>query len=163
VKLVSPKYVRLEEEFKIPLESLDMIERRSQMTLGNVIKSKPLIIMSIRNDQKISEAVKVMAENNISGVFVVDGNNKLVSIFTERDIVRCATEKISLKDGALENFVRTDLITFEPSMALSSAIALAMRKKIRHLPVVEEDSIVGMITFRDLIKYLLPEILYMTK
>ena len=163
VKLVSPKYVRLEEEFKIPLESLDMIERRSQMTLGNVIKSKPLIIMSIKNDQKISEAVEMMAENNISGVFVVDESDKLAGIFTERDIVRCATEKISLKDETLGNIMRTDLTTFEPSMALSSAIALAMRKKIRHLPVVEEDSIVGMITFRDLIKYLLPEILYMTK
>jgi predicted transcriptional regulator/NAD-dependent dihydropyrimidine dehydrogenase PreA subunit len=163
VKLLSPKYVRLEEEFKIPLESLDMIERRSKMILGSVIKSKPLIVMSVKSDQKISEAVRVMAENNISGVFVVDGNNKLVSIFTERDIVRCATEKISLGDEALENFVRTDLTTFEPSMALSSAIALAMRKKIRHLPVVEEGSIIGMITFRDLIKYLLPEILYMTK
>jgi len=133
------------------------------MTLGNVIKSKPLIIMSIKNDQKISGAVKMMAENNISGVFVVDENDKLAGIFTERDIVRCATEKISLKDETLGNIMRTDLTTFEPSMALSSAIALAMRKKIRHLPVVEDDGIVGMITFRDLIKYLLPEILYMTK
>jgi CBS domain-containing protein len=48
-------------------------------------------------------------------------------------------------------------------MVLSSAIALALRKKIRHLPVVEKETIVGMITFRDLIFYLLPEILYMAK
>jgi CBS domain-containing protein len=48
-------------------------------------------------------------------------------------------------------------------MEISSAIAIASRKKIRHLPVVEEEKIVGMITFRDLVSYLLPEIIYMAK
>jgi NADH-quinone oxidoreductase subunit F/NADP-reducing hydrogenase subunit HndC len=163
VKLVSPKYIRIEEEFKLPLESLDMIERRSQMTLKNVIKSKPMIIVTVRKDQSVAEAVKAIRENNISGIFVVDSDDKLVGIFTERDIVRCVSRKVSLKNETLENIMRTKLTVFDPSMAISSAISLAMRKKIRHLPVIEEGRIVGMVTFRDLIKYFLPEILYMTK
>jgi NADH:ubiquinone oxidoreductase subunit F (NADH-binding)/CBS domain-containing protein/(2Fe-2S) ferredoxin len=163
VKLLSPKYERLEEEFKLPLESLDMIDRRSKMTLQNIIKSKPLMVVSVHKDQKISDAVKVMSGKNISGVFVVDENDKLVGIFTERDIVRCVVEGISLEDEVIQNIMRTDLITFDPSMVLSSAIAVALRKNIRHLLIVEHGGIVGMITFRDLISYLLPEILYIAK
>ena len=163
VKLLSPRYLRLEEEFKIPLESLDMIEKRSKMTLKNIIRSKPLVIITVTKDQKISDTVKVMGEKNISSVLIVDDNNKLVGIFTERDIVRCVVKGISLEDEVIENIMRTDLITFDPSMVLSSAIAVALRKNIRHLPVVEEDKIVGMITFRDLVSYLLPEILYLAK
>jgi NADH:ubiquinone oxidoreductase subunit F (NADH-binding)/CBS domain-containing protein/(2Fe-2S) ferredoxin/NAD-dependent dihydropyrimidine dehydrogenase PreA subunit len=163
VKLLSPRHLRLEEEFKIPLESIDIIERRCKMTLKNIIESKPLIIVTITKGQTISDAVKIMGERNVSGVFVVDENNKLVGIFTERDIVRCVVKGISLEKEVIENIMRTDLTTFDPSMEISSAIAVASKKKIRHLPVVEEDKIVGMITFRDLVSYLLPEICYMAK
>jgi NADH-quinone oxidoreductase subunit F/NADP-reducing hydrogenase subunit HndC len=163
VKLLSLRHLRLEEEFKIPLESIDIIERRCRMTLKNILESKPLIIVTITKGQTISEAVKIMGERNVSGVFVVDENNKLVGIFTERDIVRCVVNGTSLEKEVIGNIMRTDLTTFDPSMEISSAIAVASKKKIRHLPVIEEDKIVGMITFRDLVSYLLPEICYMAK
>ena len=163
VKLLSLRHLRLEEEFKIPLESIDIIERRCRMTLKNILESKPLIIVTITKGQTISAAVKIMGERNVSGVFVVDENDKLVGIFTERDIVRCVVNGISLEKEVIGNIMRTDLTTFDPSMEISSAIAVASKKKIRHLPVVEEDKLVGMITFRDLVSYLLPEICYMAK
>ncbi|MFZ3138950.1 MAG: NADH-ubiquinone oxidoreductase-F iron-sulfur binding region domain-containing protein [Thermodesulfovibrionales bacterium] len=163
VKLLSPKLIRLEEELKLPLESLDMIDRRCKMTLQNIIKSKPLIVVTVHKDQTVSDTVKVMGKKNVSGVFVVDEKDKLVGIFTERDIVRCVVKGISLENEVIQNIMRTDLITFDPSMVLSSAIAIALRKNIRHLLIVEHGEIVGMITFRDLISYLLPEILYMSK
>ena len=163
VKLLSLRHLRLEEEFKIPLESIDIIERRCRMTLKNILESKPLIIVTITKGQTISEAVKIMGERNVSGVFVVDENNKLVGIFTERDIVRCVVNGISLEKEVIGNIMRTDLTTFDPSMEISSAIAVASKKKIRHLPVIEEDKLLGMITFRDLVSYLLPEICYMAK
>ncbi|MCG2813424.1 MAG: CBS domain-containing protein, partial [Thermodesulfovibrionales bacterium] len=109
---------------------------------------------------RISDAVKMMSEKNVSGIFVVDENDKLVSIFTERDIVRCVFNNIPT-DEYLENLVRRDITTFDPATEVSSAISIASRKKIRHLPVVEGDKIVGMITFRDLVSYLLPEICFM--
>src|SRR4030043_1673126 len=65
VKLLSPRYLRLEEEFKIPLESMDSIERRSRMVLRSVIESKPLVIVTVAKDQRISDAVRVMGEKNI--------------------------------------------------------------------------------------------------
>jgi CBS domain-containing protein len=73
------------------------------------------------------------------------------------------TVGISIEDELLQNVMRTDLTTFDPSTELSTAISTASRKNIRHLPVVEGDKIVGMVTFRDLVSYLLPEICYMAK
>jgi CBS domain-containing protein len=76
--------------------------------------------------------------------------------------VRCVFKNIPL-DTAIENMGKHDLTTFDPSVEVHSAISIASRKKIRHLPVVEGDKIIGMITYRDLVSYLLPEICYMAE
>ena len=159
VKIMSQRYARLEEELKIPPEEIEIIERRSRMTLRDILQSKPPVIVTIQKDRTVRDAVKTLSEKNVSGIFVVDENNKLASIFTERDIVRCAFNNISL-DENIGNIMRHDITTFDPSVEISSAITVASRKKIRHIPVVEGDKIVGMITFRDLVSYLLPEICY---
>ena len=160
VKIVKQRYIRLEEELKMPFEKIETVERRTHMTLRNILKSKPDLIVTIDKDKAVREAVHTMSEHHVSGIFVVDQQNRLVSIFTERDIVRCMFNNISL-DERIENIMRHDITTFDPSTEISSAISIASRKKIRHLPVVEGDKILGMITFRDLVSYLLPEICYM--
>ncbi len=133
------------------------------MILKDIIESKPLMIIAITKNRTISDAIKIMSEKNVSGIFIVDENNKLAGIFTERDIVHCVVNNISLQNETIKNVMRHDLTTFDPSMEISSAITVASQKKIRHLPVVEGDKIVGMVTFRDLVSYLLPEICYMAK
>jgi NADH-quinone oxidoreductase subunit F/NADP-reducing hydrogenase subunit HndC len=162
VKIIKQRFMRLEEELKIPHEEIEAIERRSRMTLNDILKSKPHIIVTIKKNRTIRDAIQTMSEKNVSGIFVVDENNKLVSIFTERDIVRCAFNNIPF-DETIENIMRRDITTFDPSVEISSAISVASRKKIRHIPVVEGDKIVGMITFRDLVSYLLPEICYVAE
>lgn len=156
------QYERLEEELKIPSEQLEVIERRRKMTLKDILESRPYEIVTIRSGSSVSDAVKLMSEKNVSGLFVVDENNKLVSIFTERDIVRCVFNNIPTSD-VIEHLERREIVTFDPSTEVSSAISIASRKKIRHLPVVEGDKIIGMVTFRDLVSYLLPEICFMAE
>ena len=56
-----------------------------------------------------------------------------------------------------------EITIFDPSTKISTAISIAARKKIRHLPVVESGKIIGMVTYRDLVSYLLPEICYMAE
>jgi NADH:ubiquinone oxidoreductase subunit F (NADH-binding)/CBS domain-containing protein/(2Fe-2S) ferredoxin/Pyruvate/2-oxoacid:ferredoxin oxidoreductase delta subunit len=160
VKIMKKRQIRLEEELKIPFEKVEIVEKRTLMTLRNILKSKPHLIVTIGKGRTVRDAIKTMSEHNVSGIFVVDENNRLVSIFTERDIVRCMSNNIDL-DEVIENLMRHDITTFDASTKISSAIATASRKKIRHLPIVEDDKIYGMITFRDLVSYLLPEICYM--
>jgi NADH-quinone oxidoreductase subunit F/NADP-reducing hydrogenase subunit HndC len=160
VKILRKAHVRLEEELRLSPESLDFVERRRKMTLKDILESRPSQIVTVAIDQTVSDAVMRMREKNVSGLFVVDAHNHLVSIFTERDIVRCVYDDISTNEK-LENLVMRDIITFDVSTDVSTAISVASRKKIRHLPVVEDKTIVGMITFRDLVSYLLPEICFM--
>jgi NADH:ubiquinone oxidoreductase subunit F (NADH-binding)/CBS domain-containing protein/(2Fe-2S) ferredoxin len=162
VKIMKKRQIRLEEELKIPFEKVEIVEKRTLMTLRNILKSKPHLIVTIGKGRTVRDAIKTMSEQHVSGIFVVDENNKLVSIFTERDIVRCMSDNIDF-DEVIGNIMRHDIITFDASTKISSAIATASRKKIRHLPVVEDDKIDGMITFRDLVSYLLPEICYITE
>jgi CBS domain-containing protein len=162
VKIVRKLYEKLEEELKIPAEQFEVIERRRRMTLKDILKSRTSEIVSISQEHSISDAVKLMSEKNVSGIFIVDEENLLVGIFTERDIVRCVFNNTSMDENMKKMFMR-DIITFEPSTEISTAIAIASRNKIRHLPVVEHGKILGMITFRDLVSYLLPEISYMAE
>ncbi len=132
------------------------------MTLKDILESRPYEIIKINRYCCIADAVRLMSDKNVSGIFVVDENDKLVSIFTERDIVRCVFNGIAT-DENLENLIMRDITTFDPSTKISSASAVVARKKIRHLPVVEGDKIIGMITYRDLVSYLLPEVCYMAE
>jgi CBS domain-containing protein len=55
------------------------------------------------------------------------------------------------------------LVTFEASMEISAAMSLIADKKMRHLPVVEGDKVMGIITYRDFVSYLLPEVIFMAE
>lgn len=163
VKVEKKRYAVIEEILQIPFETVEILDRRCKMKLKDILKLKPYEIITIHQDCTIADAIRTMAEKNVSGVFVVDENNVLVGIFTERDIVHCVTENTPLENEKIRNVMRHDLTTFDPSTEISAVLATALRKKIRHLPVVEDSEIVGMITFRDLISYLLPEIIYRDK
>ena len=132
------------------------------MTLKDILESKPHRIITIRNDRTMQDAVEIMHGESVSGIFVVDKKEKPVGLFTERDIVRCVFDKVPL-ETAIKSLGLRELTTFDPSVEVHSAISVASRKKIRHLPVVEGDKIIGMVTFRDLVSYLLPEICYMSE
>jgi CBS domain-containing protein len=153
---------RLKKVLKMPYETIEIMERTTRMTLEDILESKSHKIVTVRKDRTVQHAIEIMHGDNVSGIFVVDEKKNLVGLFTERDIVRCVFDKISL-DTAIESLVLRELTTFDPSAEVHSAISVALRKKIRHLPVVEGDKIVGMITFRDLVSYLLPEISYLTE
>ena len=162
VKIVRKLYERLEEELKIPAERLEVIESRRRTKLGHILESKPHVVVSVRSDSTIADAVHIMTERNISGVFVLDEEDRLMGLFTERDIARCVSGKTPF-DEVLGNIPMRDMMVFDPSMEISSAITIASRNRIRHLPIVEEKKIMGMVTFRDLVSYLLPEICYMSE
>jgi len=162
VKIIKPKYVRLEEELKIPADRMEVIEMKSMMTLKDILESRPYEVITISKDSTVSDAVDLMSRKNVSGLFVVDRENKLVGIFTERDIVRCVFNSVP-DDETISGLTKREITIFDPSTAVSSAISTASRKKIRHLPVVEGGRIVGMVTFRDLVSYMLPEISFMAE
>jgi len=132
------------------------------MTLRDILDAKPYKVITVNQDHTVGDAINAMNENDISGILIVDDHNKLVSIFTERDIVNCVADNISFEE-ILKNVIRRDIIKFDPLLKISAVIPVALKNEIRHIPVVEGDTIVGMVTFRDLVSYLLPEICYLAR
>ncbi|MBC8414337.1 CBS domain-containing protein, partial [bacterium] len=163
VLIKKQRHVTLEEVLKVPTESIEIIDRRARMILRDLLKNKPSEVITVQLHSKANEAVKLMADKNVSDVIVVDENGKLAGIFTERDVVKHIHHKVCLEDELIENLMTSKVITFAPSTEISTAIQIVAKEKIRHLPVVEGDTILGVITYRDLVAHVLPEVIYMAE
>lgn len=163
IKIMKERHARLETEFRLPLEHIEEIERRNRMTLRDIITSKPLAVIGISRDTKLLDAIKTMSEKQVSGLFVLDDNGKLLGMFTESDIKNSIARGASLTADTVEKVMSADITTFSPATEISMAITIAMRKKIRHLPIVEDGRVLGMVTFRDLVSYLLPEVCFLSE
>lgn len=162
VKIRKRSILKLEEQFRIPADKIDVLERRAKMTLKDVIATKPARIIACRKDTRLSETVAQMDESNVGSVLVFDEEEQLIGIFTERDIMHCFANKISLNDEVMGSVMTARPITLDVSIDISVAVSLMSEKKIRHLPVTENGQVVGIISYRDLISYLLPEIFFMS-
>ena len=133
------------------------------MILKDILDKKPSAVITVTQDQTANAAVALMAEKKISDVLVVDDNGKLAGIFTERDVVRNIHSKINLDTTPIKDVMSKQITSFEPSTEISTAIQVIAKEGIRHLPVVEGDKLIGMITYRDLVAYVLPEVIYMAE
>lgn len=120
-------------------------------------------MVTCRTTCMVADAVTVMDGHNVGSILVLDENDKLVGIFTERDIMHCFVKNISFRDETMGKIMTPDPITFDSSTDISVAITVMSEKKIRHLPVMEGGKVAGMVSYRDLVSYLLPQVVYMTE
>ena len=118
------------------------------------------IIPDIVNDQKLSilskqntarEAAKQMAEKDIAAIVVTDDGGKLLGIVTERDLTRRVIAGNRDADKVTVGEIMTgDPDTLAPGDSALDALELMRTRKYRHLPVVDDDNVVGMVSIRDL-------------
>jgi len=109
-------------------------------------------IVSISPDKTVYDALVILAENNI-GALAVMQNGKLVGVFSERDYAReIALNNRSSKTTLISEIMSTNLITAKPDDLLDSAMSTMNNKRIRHLPVLNGDVMVGMLSVGDLVK-----------
>ena len=133
------------------------------MTLKDVLAAKPSKVITCTTTCVVADAVTVMDGNNVGSILVYDAEKNLVGIFTERDIMHCFTKNISFKDDMIEKVMTPNPIVLDSSTDISVAITVMSERKIRHLPVREDEKIAGIISYRDLVSYLLPEVIYMAE
>jgi len=98
----------------------------------------------------VLEAIRRMAEARVGSVAVCDGS-RLVGIFTERDVLRLAGEAAALDRVPVAEVMTRDVITVSADADLLSAARLMGERRIRHLPVVEGENLLGMIGIRDVL------------
>lgn len=123
----------------------------------NIIQSKGNAVFSIQSGITVYNALELMFEKSIGALLVVD-NGKFVGIFTERDYAR----KLILKGKSSKETLIREVMTEHPiTVTLDTSIEDCMKimsdKKIRHLPVMENDKLAGVISVGDVVKFIIEE------
>ena len=115
-------------------------------------------IWTISKDQSVRQALILMAEKNIGAIIIADNKDFPIGIFSERDYAR----KIILKgkssnDTLLDEVMTKELITVTKDYKIDQCMEIMNEKRIRHLPVLENKKIVGMISIGDVLKIMIKE------
>ena len=126
-------------------------------TVADILRSKGTAVFYVAPEDTVLEALRLMAEKNIGGVPVLD-DGRLVGIFTERDYAR----KGILAGRASRETVVRDVMTPEvrcvrPSHSVEECMGLMTRHRIRHLPVLVEERVAGIVTIGDTVKALIDD------
>lgn len=109
-------------------------------------------VFTLSPNRKTIDALNTMVKKDIGSVPVVD-KGKLVGIITERDIVKEITKSFDYLDRKLSDTAIRDVVTVSPDTPLWEAFAILLRNRIRRLPVVRKGKLVGIVTERDLFKW----------
>lgn len=120
--------------------------------VSQVLANKPAQVFSVSPETTVFEALEVMMNKNISALVVMNGN-ELKGIFTERDYARKIVLKgKSSKDTPVSEIMTANLITITPEDSIEHCMNIMTEKHIRHLPVVENNLVCGMISIGDAVK-----------
>jgi len=115
-------------------------------------------IWTISKDQSVRQALILMSEKNIGAIMIVDNNDFPIGIFSERDYARKIVLKgKSSKDTLLDEVMTKELITVTGDYKIDQCMEIMNEKKIRHLPVLENKKIIGIISIGDVLKIMIKE------
>jgi CBS domain-containing protein len=125
--------------------------------VSKLLEKKGKELISVSPNTGVRDAIAKMAEKSAGTALVMDGN-KLVGIFSERDFIR----KIYLQDKCgkstkVSEIMSTSLTTVTADTALESCMEIMTEKRIRHLPVLDGDRVVGIVSIGDIVKHMVNE------
>jgi CBS domain-containing protein len=128
------------------------------MTVKAILQNKGSDVLSVAGDTSVADAVAMLAQNRIGAVPVLD-QGAVVGIFSERDVIYClAKEGAAALQRRVSDVMTAPAMTVDSQCAVLSALSLMTRRRIRHLPVVDSDSLSGFISIGDLVKHRIEKI-----
>lgn len=123
----------------------------------NILDTKGSDIFHATPDDSVLNAIKMMAEKGVGALLVMDGG-KLVGILSERDYARKIILKgKSSRETPIKDIMTEGVICAEPLQTVEQCMELMTEKRIRHLPVVDEGKVVGVLSIGDLVKAIIEE------
>ena len=121
-------------------------------TVRQMLASKGSNVLSTTPKNTVYDALLVMAKHHVGALAVLE-NDKLVGIFSERDYARSVTiEDKNAKNTLVTEIMSHKVITVSPEQTVDECMNLMSGRRIRHLPVLENDKLVGMLSIGDLVK-----------
>ena len=132
-------------------------------TVKNILETKGGETFAISPDATVYDALNLMAEKNV-GALVVFDDDLLVGIISERDYARKVILKGKFsKDTPVSEIMSTEVVTVSPDQTIDQCMALMTNKRIRHLPVLQGKSLVGVVSIGDIVKAIISEQEYTIK
>jgi CBS domain-containing protein len=129
------------------------------MLIGQILAAKGSDVVATRADATIAEVAKLLREKRIGAVVVVDRAGKLSGIISERDIARgLAGHGAKLQDLKVRDLMTADVITCSPEDGVQKLMQIMTEGRVRHLPVVKDDKLLGIISIGDVVKHRLQEL-----
>ncbi len=130
-------------------------------TIRQILDKKGNQIFSVTPGTTVYETLKLMADKNIGAVLVLD-EGKLVGIMSERDYARKVILKGKFsKETPVNEIMSSNVICIDPDQTIINTKAVMIQKRIRHLPVMEDDKLVGIISIGDVVNAVLEENTFM--
>lgn len=122
------------------------------MKVKRILATKTKDIVTVHPEQAIRDAVALLVEHKIGALVVVDDDRSPVGIISERDIVRRAAENETLFSETVGSIMTRDLITGLPQDDIFSVAHTMTERRFRHLPIMDEGNLVGIISIGDILK-----------
>ena len=126
-------------------------------TVGQILEEKGNAVWSVRPDDTVFDSIRMMADKGIGSLLVMD-DGRLVGIVTERDYARkVILEGKSSKNLAVRDVMTTRVLCVTPDRTVDECMALMTDKRARHLPVLDQKKVVGLVSIGDLVKATIAE------
>lgn len=126
-------------------------------TVHHILEWKGTTVWSVSPDATVYDALSIMAEKNIGALTVLEGD-ELAGIFSERDYARKVILKgKTSKEMKVRDVMTTPVVSVTPANSIQDCMALMTQKHFRHLPVVSEGKVAGLISIGDVVKEIIDE------
>jgi CBS domain-containing protein len=124
------------------------------MTVAAVLKQKGNAIISVGPDATIQDVADLITSRRIGALVVIDADQRIIGIVSERDVVKAiAQHKAAALGMTASDLMTRNPITASPDTTVDEAMQLMDAGYFRHLPVVDTDRLIGIISVRDLVRY----------
>jgi signal-transduction protein with cAMP-binding, CBS, and nucleotidyltransferase domain len=120
--------------------------------IAEILEEKGGGVLEIDAEASVLEAVRRMVEMNVGSLLVTDGG-EVTGIVTERDYLRRVTLEDRTHEAPVREIMSSPLIVVTPESTVDECMALMTDRRIRHVPVVEEGKVVGLVSIGDLVKF----------
>jgi CBS domain-containing protein len=126
-------------------------------TASQLLKHKGRVIYSVPPDAPVLDAIREMAEHGIGALLVMQGD-RLMGVLSERDYARKVILKgRSSSDTRVSQIMSTPVLTVKPDESINDCMRLMTERRVRHLPVVENDHVIGVLSIGDLVRAVVEE------
>jgi len=125
------------------------------MKISTILSTKGMNVITVHPDQSIKEAIDLLVRHNIGALVAVDEAGKPVGILSERDIIRMAVRRDDVFGLSVREVMTKDLISASPQDDLKSVMQTMTDKRFRHLPIMDQGQLAGIVSIGDVVKTLL--------